>query len=209
MKLFLSSYRISDPAQFAVFVGKKLNDIKLGLVFNSKDYKSKEERREKLEEHFVYYRNLGIQIEEVNLLHFKNLTELRNKFEEFDVLWFNGGNTYSLRWAITESGAEKVLREVLKNGIVYGGDSAGAILAGPTLKYYDAADDISVVPKVLYDGLGLTDVAVLPHWGSEEYGHILGGIEEKLQKDGFKTIRLADEEYLMIENGEIVSSKKL
>lgn len=121
------------------------------------------------------------------------------------MIWLNGGNTYCLRLALAESGADKVLLEALVNGIVYGGDSAGAIIAGPTLKYFDAADDISVVSEVMYDGLGLTDIAILSHWASEEYGHVLSGIEEKLKSDGYKTIRLKDEEYVMIEDGQITT----
>lgn len=205
MKLFLSSHRLPDPDKFAAFIGKDLNNIKLGLIFNSKDYKPTEERQMKLEEHFAYYSNLGIQVEEINLLEYRTPSDLLSKFKEFDVLWFNGGNVYQLRWAVVKSGADKVLQEALDAGIVYGGDSAGAILAGPTLKYFDTADDTSVVSEIIWDGLALTDIAILPHWGSQEYGDVLGSIEEKLQDDGYKTKRLTDSEYIMVENGQILS----
>lgn len=205
MKLFLSSYRISNPDKFAEFVGKKLKDIKIGLIFNSKDCKPVEIRQAKLDEHLDYYKNLGVQIEEIDLREYSQSNDVLKKFSEFDVIWLNGGNTYCLRLALAESGADKVLLEALVNGIVYGGDSAGAIIAGPTLKYFDAADDISVVSEAIYDGLGLTDIAILPHWASEEYGHVLSGIEEKLKSDGYKTMRLRDEEYVMIEDGQITT----
>ncbi len=47
MKLFLSSNRIPNPKEFSKFVGKKLEDIKLGLILNAKDYKTAEEREER------------------------------------------------------------------------------------------------------------------------------------------------------------------
>jgi peptidase E len=87
--------------------------------------------------------------------------------------------------------------------VIYGGDSAGAIIAGPTLKYYDSADDPKLAQEAMYDALNLVDVAILPHWGSGEYGHVLGTIEEKLKADGYKTRRLTDNEYLLVENGKV------
>lgn len=205
MKLFLSSWRISDPQKFSNFVGKPLTEIKLGLIFNSKDYKPAEERKAKLDEHFAYYQNLGIQIEEIDLREYSESADILKKFKEFDVLWLNGGNSFYLRLILAESGADKVLSEAIESGVVYGGDSAGALVAGPTLKHFEAADDASVVSRVIYDGLGFTDTVILPHWGSEEYGHILEGIEQKLQKDAYKTLRLTDDEFVMIENGQILS----
>src|SRR3989338_5583221 len=203
MKLYLSSYRIPDPVAFSRFIGKKLSEIRLALILNAKDYKPKEERVKKLSELLEYFTRLGFQTQGLNLLDYDNPADLLEKFKEFDVLWFNGGNTFCLRWAVAKSGAEKVFKEALESGVIYGGDSAGAILAGPTLKYYDKADDPNVAPEIFYTGLNLIDLAVLPHWGSVELDHILGEVEENLKKDGYKTMRLTDSEYLLIENDEI------
>lgn len=204
-KLYLSSHGIPDAQIFVDFVGKEAVQIKFALILNAKDYKSVDERRVKLEELTDYFSGVGFQVEEVNLLTFKNQEELEKKLKTFDVLWFNGGNTYYLRWAVAKSGMDKILENLLDTGIVYGGDSAGTILVGPTLKYYDRADDPGEVQEIIYDGLRFIDIAILPHWGSGEYDHVLGGIEDDLKKDGFKTMRLRDDEYLLVEDGKIVN----
>ncbi len=205
MKLYLSSYHIPNPQAFSEFVGKDLSSIKLGLIFNAKDHKTKEERVQKLAETIEYMSALGIKVEEVNLLDYIDKPEeLLRKFKEFDILWFNGGNTYCLRWALAKSKSEEILREALESGVIYGGDSAGSIIVGPTLKYYDVADDPTRAPEAIYEGLNWVDVAVLPHWGSEEFGPVLGSIEDKLKADGYQTERLTDDEYLMFENGKRV-----
>jgi len=104
---------------------------------------------------------------------------------------------------IAKIGGEKAIREALEKGVVYGGDSTGAIIAGPTLKHYDIADVPTFAPETIYEGLNLIDFAILPHWGSGEFGQKVKEVEDELIKDGFKTKRLTDKEYILVENGEI------
>lgn len=204
MKLYLSSYRIPNMKAFSEFVGKAPSQIRLALVLNAQDYKPKDMRAEKLEGLLKYFSNLGFYVEEIDLLDYTNDNNgLFEKLKGFDVVWLNGGNVYYVRWVIEKSNAEKVLKEVLAGGVVYGGDSAGAIIAGPTLKHYETADDPNIAPTLSYESLGLVDVSILPHWGSEKYHHVLENIEDCLQKDGFKTVRLSDFEYLLVDDGAI------
>ena len=202
-KIYLSSYRIPDIKAFCDFVGKEPQEIRFGLISNAKDHKNPIERKEKIEESIRYFSGLGLKVEEINLLDYANEIDLRKKFKEFDVLWFNGGNTYCLRYAIKRSGTDNVIREVLNEGIVYAGDSAGAIVTGPTLKYFDRADDSTLAPEVIYEGLGLVKFTVLPHWSSPDFDEILKTIKTDLEKDGYETITMTDRDYLLIEDGEI------
>lgn len=205
MKLYLSSYLIPDVDSLSNFVGKKPSDIKMGLVLNAKDDKPIEERRIKKQELLNYYLDLGFQVETIDLLDFVGNNDPTKKLKEFDVVWLNGGNTFCLRWAVEQSNCIKALNKALNAGVVYGGDSAGAIITGPTLKYFDMADNPSAVREIIYEGLNFVDFCVLPHWGSEKYGKILKGIEGNLQKDGYKTVRLKDDEFLLVENGKIIN----
>lgn len=199
VKLYLSSYRIPDPEKFVKFVGRPADEIRFGLILNAKDAKPKAERAMKRDELLDYFRGLGFKVEEIDLRDYKNGSgDLGLKFLEFDVVWLNGGNTYSLRSALAESRAEKPLKEAMKKGVAYGGDSAGAIAAGPTLKHFDNADDPTVVSKPVYEGLGFIDYAILPHCDSEKFGELLKETRRKLFADGFKTIRLNDDEALFV-----------
>jgi len=204
MKLYLSSYRIPELTAFTNFIGKKSADIKLGLILNAKDYKTPSERAQKSQELFDYFSGLGFSVQEINLLEYKRGKGLLDHFKEFDVIWFAGGNTYCLRAAMRQSNCEEIVRKALEAGIVYGGDSAGAIVVGPTLKYFDSADDPTLAAEIIYEGLNLVDFVVLPHWGSVEYGDTLAEEKKHLQADGFKTVQITDSEYLLVDNGKIL-----
>lgn len=86
------------------------------------------------------------------------------RLEVADVIFFGGGNTFHLLHWLHRSGLDALLPELLKTR-VYGGISAGSMLAGRGLTfsrsaalYYEEqgahADD---------DGLGLVDFAFIPH----------------------------------------------
>ncbi len=57
------------------------------------------------------------------------------------MIWVMGGNTYCLRYEAQRSGLEAVIRDLLENGMVYGGDSAGALLAGTSIAGIESADN--------------------------------------------------------------------
>jgi len=204
MKLYLSSYRIPDVERFVSFVGKEASVIKFGLILNAKDYRDSQYRNDKLIELTGYFSSLGFKVEEIDLRDYTDAKELQDRLEAFDVIWLNGGNTYMLRYAIQKSGGDSAISNAIKNGVIYGGDSAGSIVVGPTLKYYSGADDPAVVPNIIYDGLKIVDFSILPHWGSEEYGDVLEKIEKLLKEDSFNTFRLTDEEFILVEDGKIM-----
>lgn len=207
MRLYLSSYLIPDAKVFTDFIGLEPKEIKIGWISNAKDHKSPEERLEKTKELLGYFAALGFACEEVNLLHYLGGQGLFERLKQFNVLWFGGGNTFCLRWAIEQSKAGDIIRQCLMGGIVYGGDSAGAIIAGPTLKYFDRGDDPSFAPEVLRDGLNLVGFSVLPHWRSEKFGDALKIVKEDLEKDGYKTVPLTDNECVLVEEGGVVKIK--
>lgn len=203
MKLYLSSEGIPDIEAFSRFVEKQPKDMKLGLIFHAKDYKPEAERQEKLKEAIAHFENFGITVDVIDLFAQPTLEQLL----AYNVLWMNGGNTLYLRWAIAESKSEELLRNVFNQGVIYAGDSAGAVIAGPTIDKYEIADDPTVAPYKTSTGLNYFNMGLIPHWGSEEYAAVLGAIEESFKKDGYETIRLTDNGYVLIENGQILDKK--
>jgi dipeptidase E len=64
---------------------------------------------------------------------------------------------------------------VRNNEIIYGGESAGAILPTPTLIGVQFGDDPEDIPKhynneVIWEGLGLVSYRIVPHYESEWLG---------------------------------------
>jgi dipeptidase E len=96
--------------------------------------------------------------------------ELRGKLEQVDVLFVAGGNTFYLLQEVQRNDLAPVLVEFVKEGLPYVGASAGAVLAGPSVVPVTKIDDPSEAPLLNgFEGLGLTQTVVLPHFGKEKY----------------------------------------
>jgi dipeptidase E len=203
MKLFLASLAINDQhaIELAKLVGKDQNDIKLALIENAADtYEGSPEwirqNREMIQSH-------GFDVEIVDIRQYKeSLDELKQKLAAKDVIWCGGGNTYYLRWLLNDTGVGNIIKDLVADEKVYGGGSAGAIVAGPTLKHFETADDPTESPGVIYEGLGFTDSVVVPHFDNARFAEIIHGINDRLVADGYKTVPLGDQQTLIVEDSE-------
>jgi len=128
----------------------------------------------------------------------------RPRFEEADILYFEGGETFYLMEWINKSGLAKFLPEYLKTK-VYVGSSAGSMAASK-----DLALPIS---KVIYEGdegrtenmkaLGLVDFYVLPHLNSKYFPKVREeNIRKAIQGMSEKVYALDDQSALKIIDGE-------
>lgn len=83
-----------------------------------------------------------------------------------------GGNTFILRRAMQQSGFDEIITQLVQAAeFVYGGFSAGAVVAGASLDGIQLDDDPVTVPlgyspKVIWEGLGLCNFMVVPHYRS-------------------------------------------
>jgi dipeptidase E len=201
MKLFLSSLAISDPqsVELVELIGKKPKDIKLALIENAADTYP-EGKRAWVDQNRTAIQSHGFEVEIIDIKKYKvKLSELKDKLASKDVIWFGGGNTYYLRWLLKDTGVDKLLTELVKQGIVYGGGSAGAIVAGPTLKHFETADDPDEAPEIILDGLHFTDSVVVPHIDNEKFASVIKAINDELIADGYRTTPLGDAQALVID----------
>lgn len=204
MKLFLySSYVISDEhnAALAGLVGKEPKDIKLAAITNSLDVY--DDSDDWLVETLDSLRSQGAQVEVVDLRAWRdNRVGLREKLASKDVIWLCGGHTYYLRWILKDTGADEMIRELVEQGTVYAGWSAGAGMAGPTLQFFDFFDDPNDAPEAIYDGLGLTNIVVVPHTDLPDFAEGMKLINQQLQEAGYRTVPLTDAMALIIDGDE-------
>ena len=193
-KLFLTSLSIS-PSQspvFAELVGKRPQDICLALIENAADTENNGNNAW-VDEIRSSIASNGYKVEQVDLRNFKGRQdELHKKLQDFDAIWIGGGNTYYLRWILRVSGADVVIEQLVNRGMVYGGGSAGAIVAGPTTKHFEKADNPGDAPDLIHEGMALTDTVVVPHVGNEFFGDLMLEADLNLQNDGFKTAPIDD-----------------
>jgi dipeptidase E len=205
MKLFLySCYQIAPAHRDALhrLVGKPPQDITFAAIENALDVEQDTQAwigdsRNAIAIH-------PAQIEVVDLRNWRNnRAGLHELLASKDVIWLCGGNGFYLRWMLKDTGADAIIRDLVANGTVYAGWSAGAVLAGPTLQHYEIVEDLTVVPEVYYDALNLTDIAVCPHMDLPEFAAGMAQVEQQLRQSGFRTAPLTDAQALMInEDGQ-------
>lgn len=196
MRLFLSSYRaMGREAELAALFGK---GSKVAVINNSKDGKSIEEREQKLNEVLSFLKDIELKPTDIDLRnYFKNSAGLKEELQKYPAIWVAGGNTFVLRRAMKYSGCDKLLSEMIrKNEMMYGGDSAGAILATPSLHGSEYGDEPDLIPKgyseeIVWDGLKFVPYHIVPHYKSDWWGAEGDKMAEYLEKNKlpFKTIR--------------------
>jgi dipeptidase E len=174
MRLYLSSYRIGDRAgSLLALLG---SGKRAAIVSNALDNISATARsiyRDEVYDPHAELQGLGLATEELDLRrYFGDPRGLEAALRAFDFVWVMGGNAFVLRRAMKQSGFDDVITGMLdRDEIVYGGFSAGAVVAAPTLRGIELMDDPAEVPagyeaEVSWDGLGLIDYSIVPHFRS-------------------------------------------
>ena len=204
MRLFLSSYRAGGHE---TELKKLIGDVRsVGVVTNAKDYKTASERKESVDEVFDFFRSTGIEAKEIDLRPYFHKTGSEKELEKFQFIWLAGGNTFILRKALTYSGADKWLtNKVHKNEIIFGGESAGAILATPNFTGVEFGDDPNIVPagykkEIIRDGLNFVPFCIVPHYKSA-----WTGAEEMIEALKAKKLKykvLTDDQAILINDKE-------
>lgn len=202
MRLYLSSYKLgNNPKDLLNLVGRKKH---VGIIFNAGDFDTDEERLLRVEKNSKYLQSLGFTSEEVDLRkYFGKPNLLKNFLLKFGVIWVKGGNIFLLKRAFEQSSFDKIIKEMLiKDLVVYVGESAGSVIAGPSLEGLDIVDNAKDIPKGYLSkfstkGLNLINYVIAPHYKSN---HPESFSVEKLVKY-FKEKNIA---YKPLKDGEVV-----
>jgi dipeptidase E len=207
MKLYLSSYRIPTPDDLAKLLSKPLKGTSVALIPNAKDYYSQRARDLKVGNLVTYMEELGLKVDIIDLREYSDPDTLKDKLASYDLVWSMGGNTYMLRYEMRRSGFDKIIRELLESGIVYGGDSAGALAAGQSIAGVESADEPEFAEELILEGLNLVPVVILPHVDNPEFANVLPIFRDTHK--GKDIIELKDSEAVIFENDKrsVVESK--
>jgi len=129
-KLFLASAFSSVVKEFVEFLGTDPRGLIVGFVPTAADPYDDKWFVEKDKKALV---DIGLEIKEVSLKD-KTEAELRKEFEGVDIIFVAGGNTFYLLSETRKSGFDKVVKELVGQGVVYVGSSAGSYLVCPTIE---------------------------------------------------------------------------
>lgn len=206
MRLFLTSYRAGNYIdELLELIGE---ETKVAVITNAKDYKTPAERTDSVNDLKDYLKDQNLEFHEIDLRrYFDDPESLQEDLAKFKVVWVAGGNTFVLRRALTQSGGDEILKDLVGDGsLLYIGESAGAIMATPGLQGAEFEDDPYITPDGyedvdddadLWQGLGLVEYFVVPHYESG-----LEGVERMVdifEEEGLPYKPLANSQALLID----------
>jgi dipeptidase E len=209
MRLFLSSQDLGNYADvaFALAGGNK----KAAFMKNAQDDLPAEERNFSNPQKRKMFENAGFEFEMIDLRdYFGKPKELAQKLSEFGSVWSSGGNTFILRRAYKASGFDQIVTKLLnEDKILYGGWSAGACIAAPSLHGIEYGDrpQPDVVPEeypikeTLWDGLNLIPYMIVPHCDSDWFVEDADATIKYLEKHNRPYKKLKDGQAMVINGG--------
>ena len=176
MNFYLSSMMIGDHAE----VLRKMAgpNARMAIITNALDAIPVEAQlfyaREKFDA-VEYFSDYGFDPAVVDLrYYFGRQSALRDVLKRHRVVWALGGNAFLLRKAMRQSSFDTIIDKLVESdGLIYSGWSAGACVAGESLRGIDLMDqpDASAIgyetDEIVWDGLGLVPYVVVPHFESD------------------------------------------
>ena len=175
MRLYLASHRTGDT--FPELLRMAGPGARTAVISNAVDFMPRESRDAYARTVFDpvrHFRDHGLDAFELDLRDFfGRAPALLAELEATRLVWAVGGNAFLLRRAMRQSGFDAIAPGLVwADRLVYGGWSAGACVAAPSLRGLEHMDDPTVLadgydPEPVWEGLGLIDAAVVPHWRSD------------------------------------------
>ncbi len=143
----------------------------------------------------------GFNVEDIDI-EGKNKKQLMKILEAVDIIYVQGGNTFYLLLQMRKSGFNKIIKKLLKRGIVYVGVSAGSVVAGKTIETasWGSNPDEKVVKLMSLKGLKLIKSNIFARYKPED---------EEMIKQKSKRIKkelrvLTDEQALFVFGKKII-----
>ena len=213
MRMYLSSFRMGDrPEHLVAMLPER---ARVAVVANAMDHQPADERAAGVTREIEALTALGLEPHELDLRAYTgsrpDTERLRTDLGAYDGAWVRGGNVFMLRHALASSGADAVLTELVRaDRLVYAGYSAGPCVLAPSLRGLERCDDPDVVQRTAgvpatYDGLGLLDVAFVPHVDSPGHpeSELLGEVAARYAADGTPHRVLRDGQALVVRDGTV------
>ncbi len=159
-KIILSSCGIINKnlkKEFIKFLNKDVNEIKIIYITTAVDGEDDPDKSW-VDSEFATILDLGVKKE--NIFEFKMDYDI--DFNNFDVIYMMGGNTFYLLKKLRENNWIDKINEAINNGIIYVGSSAGSEILGNSIE--TALDyDENKVNLSDFTGLKVVNGLIIPH----------------------------------------------
>ncbi len=197
-KIFLcSSFKDVAPL-FAEFVEKDLTGKKVTFIPTAS-----------LCEKVTFYvgagkkslEKLGLIVDELEVSTVAS-EEIASKLQNADFIYITGGNTFFLLQELQKSGADKIIKEQISKGKIYIGESAGAMILSPDIKYVSLMDSPKQAPELTnYTALNMVDFYTVPHYTNFPFVKAVEKIIAKYQNLTLQPI--TNKQAICVENDRI------
>ena len=144
-------------------------------------------------------KSLGYELEIIDISKYDE-DYLKNKLSKTECICISGGNTFYLLQELKKKNLIGLLYERIKEGLLYIGESAGAIIMSENIEYNQIMDDKSIASELDdYMGVNVFNHYVLPHIGEYPF-------EETAQKtldtyqDKIPLVPINNNEAVLVDN---------
>lgn len=195
--LLLTSAGMQVKDEILKLLPKPANQIKLAHIITAS---KAEENTQYVKKDSKAMMELGFQVAEVDI-EGKAEKELRELLKDFDIVYVQGGNTFYLLKTIRESGFESVLRELIEQGKIYIGVSAGSIIMGPTIEVatWKGVDDRNKVKMTDFTALRFVSFNIFVHYAEEQEELV----RSEVKKSPYSTRILTDDQAFLIQDDKV------
>jgi len=138
----------------------------------------------------------GIYFEEFDIKD-KTETEIRDFFVDKNVIQVSGGNPFYLLKTVRESGFDKVLKDLLNNGLCYVGCSSGSYLMCPTVEIGGWKTTRNKYGVTDFNALRYVPFLIKCHYTDEQKEKVLG----KMKELKYPLRILRDDQAFLVEDG--------
>lgn len=209
MRLFLAS---QDFGRHADVLRKMTNNNRKVLVItNARDYAPQDTKEELMARKTKLFASEGFDITELDLRKFFHRSVALERFIDQHcpgLVYAVGGNVFLLSTAMHASGFNEIIaRKLQQDELIYGGGSAGAMVAASDLRVYETGEEANIQNASetygltpITRGLGLIDSYVVPHVGHPKLGLDCEARLQNILKISARPIMLNDNQVLVVNN---------
>jgi dipeptidase E len=129
-----------------------------------------------------------------------NKMEIEEKLKNIDIIFVCGGNVFYLLDQAIKTGFDQILSEKAQKDLIYIGSSAGSMVVGEKVELASTLDDRAKAPDLKSDGIGLINLAIMPHWGSPIFKEEYFSGFDSIYEANAKVILLNDNQYLFVQD---------
>jgi dipeptidase E len=195
--ILVSQYSKEIQNEILQLLPAPANFMKVAFVFTARKPKMKNNPARPHDDKNLMI-EAGFIVEEYDLDD-KDEEEVREDLMKFDIVYVAGGNTLYLMNAMHEVNFAQTIRELLDDGLIYIGESAGSIAAGPDIKPTIWLNDTNEIRLKDLTGLFLVPFGILPHFK----GQLPESVGREVMKAPYDVKFLKDNQLLYVKGDKV------